>query len=70
MVSQRSAKGQDIPDYLGIDAIHTAFDRQPDAPRAQVKARMLDLLERCKGLSDGQPTDILNRLAVVFDARE
>ncbi len=69
MVSQRSAKGHDIPDYLGIDAIHTAFDRQPDATRGQVKARMLDLLDRCKGLSDGQSIDILSRLAVVFDAR-
>jgi hypothetical protein len=45
------------------------FDRQPNAPRAQVKVRMLDLLDRCKGLSDGQPIDILSRLAVVFDAR-
>lgn len=44
-----------------IDAIHTMFDRQPDATRADLKWRMLDLLDWCKGLSDGQPIDILMR---------
>ena len=68
-VSQRSASGGEIPDYLGIDAIYKAFSAQPDDIRAAVRARMSELLDRCRALSEGQPIDVLSRLSVIFEAQ-
>ena len=68
-VSQRSAAGGDIPDYLGIDAIYKAFSEQPETTRTGVRARMQELIERCRAMSDGQPIDILSRVTVIFEAR-
>lgn len=68
-VSQKSASGKAIPDYLGIDAIESELGRQPDDVVEAVRRRMTDLHERCRRWSDGQATDILSRIAVVFDSR-
>ncbi len=68
-VSQKSASGKAIPDYLGIDAIEAELGRQPDDVVDAVRRRMTDLHERCRRWSDGQATDILSRIAVVFDSR-
>jgi hypothetical protein len=68
-VSQRSASGGEIPDYLGIDAIYRAFHGQPNDVRVSVSARMNGLLKSCKELSEGQPVDILSRVSVIFEAR-
>lgn len=68
-VSQSSASGGAIPDYLGIDAIHEALRGQPDDLRAAVSARMNDLFDHCRELSEGQPIDILSRVSVIFEAR-
>ena len=68
-VSQRSAGGGEIPDYIGMDAIYGAFSRQPAEVRASVRSRMESLSERCRALSDGQPIDILSRVAVMFEAK-
>ena len=68
-ISTKSKTGAEIPDYLGIDAIHAAFMRQAEADLTAARDRMEDLLERCRALSAGQPIDILGRVAVVFDGR-
>lgn len=68
-VSQRSASGGEIPDYLGIDAIYRAFQAQPDDVRTAVKERMNELADICRTLSEGQPIDILNRMSVIFEAK-
>lgn len=67
-VSQRSASGGEIPDYLGIDAIYSAFCAQPDEVRVAVRVRMHDLIGACRVLSEGEPVDILSRVAVIFEA--
>ena len=69
-VSQRSAAGGEIPDYLGIDAIYSAFRAQPDDVRDAVRVRMDDLIAACRVLSEGEPVDILSRVAVIFEARQ
>ena len=69
-VSQRSASGGEIPDYIGMDAIYSAFSRQPAEVRSAARARMEDLSERCRALSEGQPIDILSRVAVMFEAKK
>ena len=68
-VSQRSAGGGEIPDYIGMDAIYGAFSRQPPEVRAALRSTMESLSERCRALSDGQPIDILSRVAVMFEAK-
>ena len=68
-VSQRSATGGEIPDYLGIDAIFSAFCAQPDDVRDAIRVRMDDLIAACRVLSEGEPVDILSRVAVIFEAR-
>jgi len=68
-VSQRSASGGEIPDYLGIDAIYRAFGEQPDEVRLAVHGRMGQLIAGCRMLSEGEPIDILSRLAVIFEAQ-
>jgi hypothetical protein len=68
-VSQRSASGGEIPDYLGIDVIYKAFHDQPDDAQAAAGTRMNELLDRCRELSEGQPIDILSRVAVIFEAK-
>ncbi|MFO6462815.1 hypothetical protein ACK8OR_00360 [Jannaschia sp. KMU-145] len=68
-VSQRSASGGEIPDYLGIDAIYRAFQEQPDDVRSAVSERMQELFARCTALSEGQSIDVLSRVAVIFEAR-
>ncbi|WP_252947270.1 hypothetical protein [Oceanicola sp. 502str15] len=68
-VSQRSAAGVEIPDYLGINAIYERFQAQPMEVQAAVRGRMGSLLERCKELSAGQAIDVLGRVSVIFDAR-
>jgi hypothetical protein len=68
-VSQRSASGGEIPNYLGIDAIYQAFQEQPDEVRSAVNDRMQELLFRCTALSEGQPIDVLSRVAVIFEAK-
>jgi hypothetical protein len=68
-VSQRSASGGEIPDYLGIDAIYSAFCAQPDDVRDDVRARMVDLIAACRVLSEGESVDILSRVAVIFEAQ-
>jgi len=67
-VSQRSASGGEIPDYLGIDAIYSAFCAQPDHVRDAVRVRIDDLIAACRVLSEGEPVDILSRVAVIFEA--
>lgn len=67
-VSQRSAAGREIPDYLGIDAIYERFMGQPEDVRSAVHDRMSSLLEKCRELSAGQPIDVLGRVSVIFDA--
>ncbi len=67
-VSQRSASGGEIPDYIGMDSIFGAFSRQPAEVRTAVRTRMAGLSERCRALSEGQPIDILSRVAVMFEA--
>ncbi|WP_324751436.1 hypothetical protein [Roseovarius sp. Pro17] len=69
-VSQRSASGGEIPDYLGIDAIYRAFQEQPDDVRTAVNERMNELADRCRALSEGQPIDILSRMSVIFEAKQ
>ena len=66
-VSQRSASGTEIPDYLGIDAIYRAFQEQPDDVRSAVSERMQELFARCTAMSEGQPIDVLSRVAVIFE---
>jgi hypothetical protein len=68
-ISKTSAGGVDIPDYLGIDVIAAAFAPQPDDSIAAVRDRMQQHLDRCRGFAAGQPTDVLDRIAVVFDGR-
>ncbi|WP_425040881.1 hypothetical protein [Primorskyibacter sp. S187A] len=68
-VSQRSASGGEIPDYLGIDAIYRAFQEQPDDVRSAVNERMQKLFARCTALSEGQSIDVLSRVAVILEAR-
>lgn len=68
-VSQHSASGGEIPDYLGIDAIYSAFCAQPDEVRVAVRVRMHDLIRACRVLSEGEPVDILSRVAVIFEAQ-
>jgi hypothetical protein len=68
-VSQTSAKGHEIPDYLGINAIEVAFAGQTADAVSSVAARMEGLLDRCRLLSSGQSIDILDRIAVVFEGR-
>jgi hypothetical protein len=68
-VSQRSASGGEIPDYLGIDAIYRAFCAQPDDVRDAVRVRMDDLIAACRVLSEGESVDILSRVAVIFEAK-
>ncbi len=68
-VSQRSASGAEIPDYLGIDAIHSAFTSQPEEVLEAVRERMNVLSDRGREFSDGQPIDVLSRIAVIFEAR-
>lgn len=69
MVSQRSASGAEIPDYLGIDAIFREFKGQSEEVRDAVRERMNLLFDQCREFSDGQPIDILSRVAVIFEAR-
>jgi hypothetical protein len=69
-VSQRSASGGEIPDYLGIDAIYRAFCAQSDEVRRAVRVRMDELIAACRALSEGEPVDILSRLAVIFEAQQ
>ena len=68
-VSQRSASGGEIPDYLGIDATYSAFCAQPDEVRVAIRVRMHDLIGACRVLSEGEPVDILSRVAVIFEAQ-
>lgn len=68
-VSQSSASGHQIPDYLGMAAIFQAFVEQPPNVIEEVRVRMLSLIDHCRYLSEGQSINLLSRISVVFDAR-
>lgn len=68
-VSQRTASGTEIPDYLGIDAIFREFQSQPSDIQTAVRTKMLDLLEKCREMSEGQPIDVLGRVSVIFEGK-
>jgi hypothetical protein len=65
-ISQSSASGTMIPNYLGIEVIEDAFYQQPEHVIAGLRDRMQHLLDQCRALSIGQPTDVLSRVSVVF----
>ena len=50
--------------------IYSAFCAQPDDVRDAIRVRMEDLIAACRVLSDGEPVDILSRLAVIFETRQ
>jgi hypothetical protein len=68
-VSQKSATGGDIPDYLGIETVEAAFARQPEEALTAVRERMQSQLERSRLLSEGRRIDVLDRVCVIFAGR-
>jgi hypothetical protein len=58
-----------LDDNLGLDFAEAAFARQRTVISAEVRARMQHLLDRCRTLSEGQPNDVLARIAIVFEGR-
>ena len=69
-VSQRSEKEREIPDYLGIDAIYGFFEQQPSETLSEVRARMEDLLRAAEKASRNANTQILDRIAVIFQSMQ
>ncbi len=69
-VSQRSEKEREIPDYLGIDAIYGFFEQQPSKTLSEVHARMEELLDAAEQASRNANTQILDRIAVIFQTAE
>jgi hypothetical protein len=65
-VSQRSEKEREIPDYLGIDAIYGFFEQQSSKTLAEVRARMEELFGAAEQASRNANTQILDRIAVIF----
>ncbi|MCA0929758.1 phospholipase D family protein [Ruegeria profundi] len=68
-VSQRSEKERDIPDYLGIDAIYGFFKQQPSKTLSEVRARMEELFGAAEQASRNANTQILDRIAVIFQVK-
>ncbi|MGK8235795.1 phospholipase D family protein [Roseovarius sp. MS2] len=68
-VSQRSEKEREIPDYLGIDAIYGFFEQQPSKTLSEVRARMEELLDAAEQASRNANTQILDRIAVIFQTK-
>ena len=58
-----------VTDYLGIEAVEAALARKGAAIGGEIHERMQELLDHCKSLAAGQPTDILGRISVVFEGR-
>jgi len=67
-VSQRSAEQKEIPDYLGINAIYSFFEQQPSTALSKVRSRMDELLDAAEQASRKANTQILDRIAVIFQA--
>jgi energy-coupling factor transporter ATP-binding protein EcfA2 len=65
-ISQSSATGATIPNYLGIEVIEKAFHQQSEQVIAVIRARMQSLLDHYRALSIGQPIDVVSRVSVVF----
>ncbi|PSL17240.1 phospholipase D family protein [Shimia abyssi] len=68
-VSQRSEKEREIPDYLGIDAIYGFFEQQPSKTLSEVRARMEELFGAAEQASRNANTQILDRVAVIFQTK-
>lgn len=69
-ISDKSAKGKTIPDYLGISSIEELFYAQPQSKLVEIRTRAEALLEFCRAASEGQSTSVLDRVSTVFVGRE
>ncbi|MGI3211851.1 phospholipase D family protein [Roseovarius tibetensis] len=68
-ISDKSAKGKTIPDYLGIVSIEEVFYAQPQSALDEIHARAQNLLEFCRSVSEGESTSVLDRVSTVFVGR-
>jgi len=65
-VNHLSASQKQIPDYLGLEAIHTRLEDLPSQQLSEIRARMEEVRELAEQASRGADTGVLDRIAVVF----